>query len=339
MATHGKEVTMKEKRTLRELQAELNATQLRLEEAEETLRAIRNNEVDALIVDGPQGQQVFTLQGADLPYRTLMETMSEGALTTTVDGTILYCNGHFSELIGMPLNKIIGLSIHSFVISRNGQSLVAMLQTCGREACRGEFSLKTGNGGEVPVALSVRSLMINDVEAFCIVATDLSHQKRAQEALEAAYDHLEERVAERTIMLEKEIEDREQAEQALRETEARFRLALKNAPVSVAIQDQNFVYQWAYNQRTRRSDEIIGKTDADLFAPEDLASILEAKTRVLESGAKVHVQQWLTSNGKRLFLDLYYEPIRDSAGEIIGIGIATVDLTAQKSGRGGVAAE
>ena len=146
MATHGKEVPMKEKRTVQELEAELKATQSRLEEAEETLRAIRNNEVDALIIDGPQGQQVFTLQGADLPYRTLMETMSEGALTATADGTILYCNSHFSELIGMPLNKIIGVSIHDFVISRNGQSLASMLQACGRDDCRGEFSLKTADG-------------------------------------------------------------------------------------------------------------------------------------------------------------------------------------------------
>jgi len=42
------------------------------------------------------------------------------------------------------------------------------------------------------------------------------------------------------------------------------------------------------------------------------------------------VQHWLTSNGKRLFLDLYYEPTRDSAGKITGIGIAVVDLTPQK---------
>jgi PAS domain S-box-containing protein len=331
MAAHRKEeIPMKGKRTVQELEAELKATQSRLEEAEETLRAIQNNEVDALIVDGPQGQQVFTLQGAEQPYRILMETMSEGALTIAADGMILYCNSHFSEMIGMPLNKITGVSIHDFVISRNRQSLAAMLQTGGKEDCRGEFFLKTENGGEVPVSLSASSLMMNDVEAFCVVITDLTDQKRAQEALEEAYDHLEERVAERTIMLEKEIADRTRMEDVLRETEARFRLALKNAPVSVAIQDHNFVYQWAYNQRTHRSDEIIGKTDADLFAPEDILVILEAKRRVLESGAEGHLQHWLTSNGKRLFLDLYYEPIRDSAGEITGIGVAVVDLTAQK---------
>ena len=94
----------------------------------------RNNEVDALVIDGPQGQQVFTLQGAEQPYRTLMETMSEGALTIAADGTILYCNSHFSELIGMPLNKIMGANFHDFVISRNGQSFKAMLNIVEKRA-------------------------------------------------------------------------------------------------------------------------------------------------------------------------------------------------------------
>ena len=128
----------------------------------------------------------------------------------------------------------------------------------------------------------------------------------------------------------RDITDRKRAEQALRQSEKRFRLALKNSPVSVAMQDRNLVYQWAYNQRTRRPDEIIGKTDADLFAPEEVTGILEAKRRVLESGFEVHVENWVTSNGRRLYLDLYYEPIRDSAGEITGIGITAVNLTEQK---------
>ena len=76
--------------------------------------------------------------------------------------------------------------------------------------------------GEVPVSLSARSLMMNDVEAFCIVTTDLTDQKRAQEALEKAHDHLEEKVAERTAelaqantLLQKEITERKRAEEAL----------------------------------------------------------------------------------------------------------------------------
>ncbi len=127
-------------------------------------------------------------------------------------------------------------------------------------------------------------------------------------------------------------------EEALRESEARFRLALKNSPVSVAIQDNNLVYQWAYNQRTRRPDEVVGKTDADLFAPEDLPPILEAKRRVLESGIEEHTGMWLTRNGRRLFFDLYYEPMRDASGNITGVGIATVNLTDQKLAEGALTA-
>src|SRR4029078_8777139 len=38
---------------------------VRLEEAEETLRAIRSGDVDALVVEGPAVSQIFTLQGVD----------------------------------------------------------------------------------------------------------------------------------------------------------------------------------------------------------------------------------------------------------------------------------
>ena len=124
--------------------------------------------------------------------------------------------------------------------------------------------------------------------------------------------------------------ERDRAERALRESEHRFRLALKNAPVSVAVQNCDLVYQWAYNQRTWRPEEMVGRTDADLFAPEEIPQILEVKRRVLATGNEERLALWMTSNGKRRFLDVYFEPLRDDVGAITGIGIAAVDLTDQK---------
>src|ERR1700761_1085013 len=81
----------------------------RLREAEETLAAIRAGEVDAVVIAGPQGQQVYTLENADRPYRVLVEQMQEGAVTLSESGTILYCNERFATLVAKPHDSIIGL--------------------------------------------------------------------------------------------------------------------------------------------------------------------------------------------------------------------------------------
>jgi two-component system, cell cycle sensor histidine kinase and response regulator CckA len=174
---------MKKDGTSQHFETEIEGLRLRLEEAEETLRAIRNNEVDALIVDGPQGQQVFTLQGAEQPYRTLMEAMSEGALTVAPDGTILYCNQRFAEILKAPLNRIIGFSFHEVMSLEDWQSFKATLDACEREGCRGEYHLTTLEGRQVPVYVSARALQLQDGENFCIVVTDLTERRALEQQI------------------------------------------------------------------------------------------------------------------------------------------------------------
>jgi PAS domain-containing protein len=82
---------------------------IRLEEAEETLRAIRRGDIDGLVVDSARGsKQVYTLKGADESYRTLVEAMTEGALIVAGDGLILYANKRFAEIVKTPLARVIG---------------------------------------------------------------------------------------------------------------------------------------------------------------------------------------------------------------------------------------
>jgi hypothetical protein len=88
------------------LEQKVEDLRYQLETEQETLRAIENGEVDALVITGPEGEQVYTLQGADSSYRLLIEEMKEGAATITTDGTLLlYCNKRLATLVKTPLKS------------------------------------------------------------------------------------------------------------------------------------------------------------------------------------------------------------------------------------------
>ena len=74
----------------------------RLDEAEETLRAIRDGEVDALVVRGAADVEVFTLEGGPESYRTFMEAMDPGAAAVDGHGRVLYANNACAPCSGYP---------------------------------------------------------------------------------------------------------------------------------------------------------------------------------------------------------------------------------------------
>ncbi|HEY8945722.1 MAG TPA: PAS domain-containing protein, partial [Polyangiaceae bacterium] len=80
----------------------------RLEEAEQTLEAIRSGHVDAVVVQSGRGPRVYKLESPDQPFRTFVEAMQEGALTVAEDGTILYANSFFASLVGRELSDVVG---------------------------------------------------------------------------------------------------------------------------------------------------------------------------------------------------------------------------------------
>ena len=192
---------MERKRTTRILETEIDDLKARLEDAEEALRAIRHNEVDALVVEGPQGPQVFTLQGAEQPYRFFVESMHEGAVTILSNGTILYCNTRFAEMIGRPLGRIMGASFFDLLAPQDRMALRNMVHAVDPEGCKRESLLATSNKKEMPVYLSIQPLT-PEMEILCVVVTDLTELKRAEEALRKSKEELELRVQERTVELQ-----------------------------------------------------------------------------------------------------------------------------------------
>ncbi len=165
--------------TREELLGRIRDLQVRLDEAEETLSALRHGEVDAIVASGPQGDQVYTLQGADEAYRVMVEEMGEGALTVAADGLILFSNQRFASMLRRPLERIIGARIQDFVASQDVHLVSALLTTPDRG--KAELRLGTDVAGGGAVYLSVKALVLNGVACHCVIATDLSDQKRYAE--------------------------------------------------------------------------------------------------------------------------------------------------------------
>lgn len=162
---------------------ELEQLRARLEEAEETIEAIRNGKVDALVVSGPRGEQIYTLHGADHSYRVLLEDMNEGAATLLPDGAVLYCNKAFAELLKMPIEKVIAFSVQEFVAPSDRQAFANLLQQGEQGKAKAEITFHPPAGAFVPVYCSVSSVQIDETRCLCLTATDLTEQKHHEEMI------------------------------------------------------------------------------------------------------------------------------------------------------------
>ena len=167
------------KPSLEELAAENHELRIRLERAEKSLHEILSGEADALFVAGTEGAQLFSLKDTNQSYRTLIEKMSEGALTLTPEGLILYANQRFAQMVGAPLEKVIGSGIHTWFPAEGRQALQRLLQQDAVDSHPEELALKVTDGSSMPVNLSVSHLTLDEAhDSFCMVATDLTEQRR-----------------------------------------------------------------------------------------------------------------------------------------------------------------
>ena len=155
--------------------AELSA---RLEEAEETLRAVSAGEIDAFIVQGPAGEQVYSLRSAEQPYRTLVEEMQEGAAILTLAGDILYCNRQLASLVDIALEDAIGRPFERFLAGLDRPAFAALRKN-GSGKCRAQLVHADGRCIDVYLSLST-SHADDETERLNLIVTDLSALLDAQ---------------------------------------------------------------------------------------------------------------------------------------------------------------
>lgn len=161
-------------RTHKDLLSEIESLKLRLEESEETLHAIHSGEADAIIISRPEGEQIFSLQGADYPYRILVENMKDGAAFLDPDNTINYCNKKLASLLQFSMRKLIGSKFTDYIKQQDRMLLANFLENPQIKGFQKELTLTTRSGNEIPVVLSTTLVTLNDKILTSIIITDIS---------------------------------------------------------------------------------------------------------------------------------------------------------------------
>jgi len=164
----------------------------RLAEMEETVTAIRSGEVDAIVISGKEGKQVYSISSAETPYRTFIEEMNEGAVTLSKNGIIIYCNKRFSELVNEPIERVTGSYFRRFIVPNDRSKFDELLT---RQTYNRSNDLIISLINSLYLKLSVQLLPAYLQGDYCIlVATDITEIKKEEQKLLELHSFLEQKL-------------------------------------------------------------------------------------------------------------------------------------------------
>ncbi len=340
---------------INDLKAEIENLRVQLSEVTETLQAIRNGEVDAMIVSGPSGDQVYTLVGADYSYRILAQEMHEAALILSEDGSILFCNRYFSDLMKAPHEQVVGTNLRSLVYSEDDTHLEQLLTDPGGDGRKGEIRFISREGTCIPMAVSLTH--VRDSCGICMVATDLSRYKRIEERLRSEYEATQDLLLQRNEELavaesilqtrneelmatthELQVVNRELEEReiSLRETGKYLESLIDSASAPIIVWDPELRinrFNRAAELLTGRSfSSMIGKTVDVIFPPDQREEIMASRIQPTLKGEQwegVEIPVQDDRGGVKTAL-WNSATVRGSQGEVISIIAQGQDITERK---------
>ncbi|HVU35188.1 MAG TPA: PAS domain S-box protein [Opitutaceae bacterium] len=332
--------------TIDTLRAECAMLREHLGEAEETLRAIRNGEVDAVIVNGRKGEQIYTLTNAAEPYRVLVEEMNEGAATLTADGVILYCNHHFASLVQGPPEHVVGINLRWFVVPEEQELLTGLLRTAEKGRATGELTLRATAGGVLPVKIALSRLSTDSPAAMCALVTDLTERKNKETALLNLMEDLGEsktRLEAANRDLKHQIEETQRAEEALHVSLNRLRGMVDANIVGVLIATADGTVKEANDYYLRmigytREEFEEGKVNWRALTPPEWLSADENALRVLKETGRCapYEKEYQRRDGTRISAYLADTMLPGPDQEIAAFA---VDLTERKKAEAAVRQE
>ncbi|ASU35624.1 PAS domain-containing sensor histidine kinase [Mucilaginibacter xinganensis] len=310
--------------------------QLQLEEANDTIEAIRTGQIDALVVNDGDGHQLYTLKTADQTYRVFIQKMNEGAVTVNREGLILYSNSRFATMVGMPLEKTIGLTFDIFIAPESRDIYDEVIANAWEEDCKEEILLINTDKNRIPCLLSCNTLELDEGLSLSLILTDLSILKETEKQLkiknlQLAAAHLA------TERLNNQLEDtvKERTNELLLSRE-RFKYLANNIPQMTWTNLPNgevdyYNEQW-YNYTGLSQEESKKSGWESVLYPDDFQTTMDRFSSSLQSGEVFEVE----NRYKRGFDGAYRwhlnraVPMRNEKNEIVfWVGTAT-DIEDQK---------
>ncbi|MDB5062768.1 MAG: hypothetical protein JWP67_2611 [Mucilaginibacter sp.] len=317
------------------LLSEIEELRYQLEEARDTINAIRTGQVDALIVKDNTGHQLYTLKTADQTYRVFIEKMSEGAVTINREGIILYCNTRFAKMVDTPLEKTIGQPLLFFVPGASKSKLEKIIYSSWDKDYREEILLKDGGGKDMHCLFSCKTMTLDSGLALSIIITDLTVLKNTEQELQIRNYQLEEAQA-ATAKLNNSLEATvRQRTHDLVISREHFKL-LTNNIVQMTWTNLPTGEFTSYNQRWYDYTGLTLDDDHDvvwemIVHPDDLEETLRLYNNSLKTGELFEIEnRYKRYDGVYRWHLNRSKPLKNDAGDIIfWVGTAT-DIEDQK---------
>ncbi|MHB8886031.1 MAG: PAS domain S-box protein [Methylovirgula sp.] len=190
------------------LQREVAALRAELQEADDIVRAFRSGTVDAIVVDTPTGKRIYTLKGAEHPYRIMVENMGEGAATVTPAGIILYSNKSFAKMVKVSPRTILGSSLPAMFASADAAKIAAAVRASGPATTRLQATLLASDATPVPVSLAMHAQNEEEISVAIVLSdlTDIIAAQSARDASEKRYRTLVEAINDGLLQVDERLE-------------------------------------------------------------------------------------------------------------------------------------
>ena len=316
------------------LQGAYEDLELRVQERTADL-AQANKELQTEIAERKTMEQA--LRESEEKYRSLVELVPDPVIVVQGD-QLCFASPAFSQLFGYTQQDIDdGLSIFSFLQEQDREEVVRRYQArVAGESLPSTYQIDAvaKDGSLIPCEASATLIQYQGQPANLAIVRDITERRRAQDELEARVEERTEELARANAVLEAEIAEREQVEEALRKSEEQFRLMAETS-IDVIFQidlEGKITYcSPALEQMTGvPAEEVIGAHLSDILASEELSKAQEA----FDSASKGEQVRMLglknrTREGALLYMELSIVPIIQG-DEVTGILGVARDVTAHR---------